>query len=69
MPKYVTRQQLAEFYGISRRTLYSQLKKNGIHLKSRGLISPKELQVIFEKLGVPYGFIRSDAFRDKTKVK
>lgn len=47
-----TRQQIADEYGISRKTLYSWLKKAEIKLKN-SLITPKELQEIYNEFGLP----------------
>lgn len=47
-----TREQIATEYGISRRTLYNWLKKEGIELKRR-LIMPKEQKRIYATLGFP----------------
>lgn len=46
-----TRQQLADEFGISRRTLYKWLKK--LSIDSRTLLTPKELQFIYEVYGLP----------------
>lgn len=47
-----TREQIALEYGISRRTLYNWLKKEGIELKRR-LVMPKEQNRIYTTLGLP----------------
>lgn len=47
-----TRQQVANEYGISRRTFYDWLKKAGIELKD-GLLTPKELDIIYQRFGDP----------------
>lgn len=47
-----TREQIATEYGISRRTLYNWLKKEGIDLKRR-LVMPKEQKRIYAILGLP----------------
>ena len=49
-----TRTQIALEYGVSRRTFYNWLKKEGIFLRSRTLVTPKELTRIYEQLGHPY---------------
>jgi Helix-turn-helix domain len=54
MQQVITRTQLAELYGISRRTLYEWCKKGSIELNDRELITPKCLKEIFEKYGNPY---------------
>ena len=52
MPPTKTRQELASELGISYTTLYRWLKKNQIDLPS-GLISPQNVQEIYQKLGFP----------------
>jgi len=47
-----TRQEIAQEYGISRKTFYNWLKREGISLQNR-LVSPKEQKIIYEKLGNP----------------
>ena len=47
-----TRQQIANEYGVTRKTLYSWLKKEKIELP-QSLISPKEQTVIYNKFGNP----------------
>jgi len=47
-----TRQEIAELYGISRKTFYNWLKREDICLENR-LVSPKEQKIIYEKLGNP----------------
>lgn len=47
-----TRQQIADEYGISRKTLSRWLKKAGIVLEGY-LISPKEQALIYETFGDP----------------
>ncbi|RAU82729.1 helix-turn-helix domain-containing protein [Pontibacter arcticus] len=54
-----TRQLIADEYGITRKTLYNWLKKEGIELHNR-LITPREQQVIYDRLGHPFA-IRSFA--------
>lgn len=48
-----TRQELACEFGIDRRTLYRWLKKAKIILSGNSMISPKELEIIYKKLGKP----------------
>lgn len=48
--KAKTRQQIADEFGISRKTLYNWLKRENITMKN-GLIMPKEQEIIYEKLG------------------
>lgn len=50
--KVKTRQELADEYGISRKTFYNWIKKEGITLTSR-LVTPKEQQEIYDKFGYP----------------
>jgi hypothetical protein len=47
-----TKQQMADEYGVCRKTFNRLLWKKQIKL-DRGLISPKDQQVIYEKLGNP----------------
>lgn len=47
-----TRRQIADEYGISPRTLKRRCEKNGIDLPS-GLIYPKDILLIYKKLGWP----------------
>ncbi|MFN7013842.1 MAG: helix-turn-helix domain-containing protein [Bacteroidia bacterium] len=47
-----TRQQIADAYGIDRRTLYRWLKAAGIQLSNR-LITPAEQEIIYQKFGKP----------------
>jgi transcriptional antiterminator len=49
-----TRTELAELYGVSRKTLYNWLKMNNIEL-SKGYLPPKEVEKIFEIFGKPDG--------------
>lgn len=46
----MTRQQMADNYEICTRTLNKWLKEEGITLK-KGLISPKDQEIIYSKLG------------------
>ena len=48
--KCISRQELANMYGVCRRTIMSRLKDNGITLPP-GLITPKWQELIFAKLG------------------
>jgi len=47
-----TRQQIAESYGVSRKTSYNWLKRAGIKL-GNGLVTPREQQLIYEAFGLP----------------
>ena len=58
MKKVKTRQEIAEEYGISRRTFQRWLKKQNIAL-SNGLITPKEQEVIYQNFGYPQTLNRS----------
>lgn len=58
------RQEIADEYGICRRTLMRWLKKAGITLDNR-LITPREQQLIYEKLGHPYPNITVDNTKHK----
>ena len=48
-----TRQQIANEYGISTRTLRRWLTQNDITLPSR-LLGPKEQELIYQTFGRPY---------------
>ncbi len=50
-----TRQQIADEYGIDRKTLYRWLKKACIQLSS-GLVTPAEQELIYQKFGKPEGY-------------
>ena len=50
--KACTRQQLANLFGVDRKTFYRWLVKRNIEIPT-GLISPKDQEIIFEKLGYP----------------
>jgi len=47
-----TRQQIADEYGVCRKTFYNWCKRNGIYL-SGGLINPKEQEIIYKTFGNP----------------
>jgi hypothetical protein len=47
-----TKQQLAEEYGVCSKTFNKWLKKYDIEI-DRGLITPKDQEMIYSKLGVP----------------
>jgi hypothetical protein len=47
-----TKQQMADEYGVCRKTFNKLLLKEHIQL-ARGLISPKDQLNIYEKLGIP----------------
>ncbi len=60
--KTKTRQQIADLYGVNRKTLYRWLKNAGITL-GKGLVTPKEQELIFKTFGHPEG--RQDKKTDK----
>ncbi len=47
-----TREELADEYGISRKTLYNWLKKLDCSFP-QGLLSPKCLKIVYKKYGDP----------------
>jgi hypothetical protein len=52
-----TKQQMADEYGVCRKTFNKLLRKKRIRL-DRGLISPKDQQNIYDKLGRPVSIQR-----------
>lgn len=52
-PMFKTRQQIADEYGISRKTLYRKLKRYGVLLPTQGLLTPEQQQTIYALLGDP----------------
>lgn len=50
--KTLTRKELANAYGISIRTMYNRLKSLGFD-NHRQLLSPNDINLIFEKFGMP----------------
>ncbi len=52
MQKAKTRQEIANEYGVDRKTLYRWLKKKNIQISS-GLVTPKEQDIIYNQLGKP----------------
>ncbi len=52
MGKYKTRSEMANEYGVSRRTFYEMIKEADFTL-SRGLITPKEQEKIYKAFGDP----------------
>jgi transposase-like protein len=48
-----TRQEVAEEFGISTKTLHRWLKKWNISVTPRDRICPKALSTLYEKLGCP----------------
>ena len=53
MKQAKTRAQIAAEYGISRKTFYNWLKKEGISFQKRRLINPKEVEIIYKTFGNP----------------
>jgi hypothetical protein len=51
MEKLITRQQLASKLGIDRKTLYNMLKRKGIDIPARQLLTPRDQQQIMRELG------------------
>ncbi len=47
-----TRAQLAKEYGVTRKTFYNWLKREGLHLRNRSA-GPEELELIYEHFGRP----------------
>ena len=47
-----TKQQLADEYGVCLKTFNKWLKKHGVEI-DRGLITPREQEIIHSILGVP----------------
>ncbi|MCH7410243.1 hypothetical protein MM239_12620 [Belliella sp. DSM 111904] len=47
-----TRMELANEYGVDRKTFRRMLERVGVNLTS-GLVTPTEQSLIFEKLGIP----------------
>ena len=52
MQKAKTRQEIANEYGVDRKTLYRWLKRENIEI-SKGLVTPKEQKLIYDRLGKP----------------
>ena len=53
MKQAKTRAQIAAEYGISRKTFYNWLKKEGLTFQKRRLINPKEIEIIYNIFGNP----------------
>lgn len=47
-----SRQQIANEYGVCTKTLSKWFKEEKIYIK-RGLINPKNQEIIYKKLGIP----------------
>ncbi|MCC5944410.1 MAG: hypothetical protein JJT94_05700 [Bernardetiaceae bacterium] len=45
--------ELAELYGVSTVTLNKWLKERGLYVRHESNMTPKRLNEIFEKLGLP----------------
>jgi hypothetical protein len=60
--KAKTRKQLADQYGICRRTFNRWLKENGIKLK-KGLITPKDQELIHSIIGYPQSIEKNPSQR------
>jgi len=58
--KAKTRSQIAEEYGISRRTLYNWLNKSKLEF-DRSLLIPKEVEQVYRTFGNPKVFLGSNA--------
>ncbi len=54
MKKTKTRQEVADEYGLSRSTLYRQLRELGIEKRGK-LLMPSHLAQIYQHLGFPGG--------------
>ena len=52
MPKFKTRIEIADEYGIGRKMLDRKLKRAGIELKL-GKVSPNEQEVVYKYFGPP----------------
>jgi len=48
----MTRQEIADLYKVSRKTLKKRLNRQGIILPA-GLVYPKDIELIFSLLGMP----------------
>lgn len=66
MARTKTRIEIAEEYGISRRTLQRWLKKENIQLSNR-LLTPTEQRRIYMKFGLPKSDRPADSMREKSK--
>jgi len=60
--KLKTRKEIAQEYGIHRRTLYRKLVAAGITL-NKGLVSIEEQEKIYTVLGKPNGFGKKEDVR------
>jgi transcriptional antiterminator len=64
----ITRTQLAELYGFSTRTLSNRLKKLGVELPARQLVTPAKQIEIYATLGIPGKLPEAEAEKLKPKV-
>lgn len=48
-----TRQEIAQEYGIDRKTFYRWMKRTGLPV-TKGLLCPSEMEVIYNTFGKPY---------------
>jgi hypothetical protein len=60
-----TKQQMADEYGVCRKTFNRLLMKKRIKLE-RGLISPKDQMFIYDKLGIPNSLQKFTSFPKNT---
>lgn len=54
-----TRQEMADEYGIGRKTFYRWMKRAGIQV-TNGLLYPLEIEVIYNTFGNPYSADKED---------
>ena len=66
MKQVKTRQEIAQEFGISRRTFQRWLKKHNIVLPS-GLVTPKVQAQIYEKFGFPIPEVRQNFLYGKLR--
>ena len=59
-----TRQEIADEYGIGRKTFYRWMKKAGLQV-TNGLLSPLEIKLIYNTFGKPYLADRIRNAKDK----
>ena len=53
LSRFITRSELADWYGITVKTLNARLKREGLHVPPLIRISPQMLKTIIEVLGPP----------------
>lgn len=56
LEKVKTRQQIAEEYGIDRKTLYRWCKDNGITWRGKRPLSLEEQEIVYATFGDPYRY-------------